>query len=65
MGVLKSKGKVVYEYSFDGNFCKFRKAKARRQLFGMENTGIHSHSKCGIKGAGEKKSGPREIFNYG
>ncbi|MGB7841878.1 MAG: hypothetical protein WBL21_03745 [Salinimicrobium sp.] len=28
MGVLKSKGKVVYEYSFDGNFCKFRKVKA-------------------------------------
>ena len=28
MGVLKSRGKVVYEYSSDGNFCKFWKAKA-------------------------------------
>ena len=26
-GVLKSKGKVLYEYSFDGNWCKFRKVK--------------------------------------
>ena len=25
-GVLKSKGVVVYEYNFDGHFCKFRKA---------------------------------------
>lgn len=25
-GVLKSKGVVAYEYSFDGLFCKFRKA---------------------------------------
>ena len=24
-GVLKSRGIVVYEYSFDGHFCKFRK----------------------------------------
>lgn len=23
-GVLKSKGKPVYEYTFDGNLCKFR-----------------------------------------
>ena len=23
-GVLKSKGVVVYEYKFDGHFCKFR-----------------------------------------
>ncbi len=27
-GVLKSKGKVLYEYSFDGNYCKFRKVHA-------------------------------------
>ena len=27
-GVLKSKGKVAYEYSFDGNWCKFRKVKS-------------------------------------
>lgn len=26
-GVLKSRGVVVYEYSFDGHFCKFRKVK--------------------------------------
>ena len=26
IGVLKSKGMVVYEYKFDGHFCKFRKA---------------------------------------
>ena len=26
-GMLKSKGKVLYEYSFDGNWCKFRKVK--------------------------------------
>ena len=25
-GVLKSKGVVVYEYMFDGYFCKFREA---------------------------------------
>lgn len=24
-GVLKSKGEVVYQYNFDGLFCKFRK----------------------------------------
>ena len=24
-GVLKSKGEVIYEYSFDGNWCKYRK----------------------------------------
>lgn len=24
-GVLKSKGVVVYEYSFDGQWCRFRK----------------------------------------
>lgn len=23
-GVLKSKGEVVYQYSFDGHFCKYR-----------------------------------------
>ena len=27
-GVLKSKGKVLYEYRFDGSFCSFRKAKS-------------------------------------
>ena len=27
-GVLRSKGKVLYEYSFDGNLCKFRKMKS-------------------------------------
>lgn len=27
-GVLKSKGTVLYEYSFDGDVCKFRKAKS-------------------------------------
>ncbi|MCY2687993.1 hypothetical protein [Salinimicrobium sp. TH3] len=27
-GVLNSKGKVLYEYSFDENFCKFRKVNA-------------------------------------
>lgn len=26
IGVLKSKGMVVYEYRFDGHLCKFRKA---------------------------------------
>ena len=26
-GVLKSKGKVLYEYSFDGTLCKYRKVK--------------------------------------
>ena len=26
-GVLKSNGKVLYEYSFDGTFCKYRKVK--------------------------------------
>lgn len=26
-GVLKSKGKVLYEYSFDGDRCIFRKKK--------------------------------------
>jgi hypothetical protein len=26
-GVLKSKGIPVYEYSFDGHFCKFRKVR--------------------------------------
>ncbi len=26
IGVLKSKGMVVYKYKFDGHFCKFRKA---------------------------------------
>ena len=26
-GVLKSKGKVLYEYRFAGDLCKFRKAK--------------------------------------
>ena len=24
-GVLKSKGEVIYEYSFDGSWCKYRK----------------------------------------
>ncbi|WP_029038755.1 hypothetical protein [Salinimicrobium xinjiangense] len=27
-GVLKSKGKVLYEYSFDGTWCTFRKKKS-------------------------------------
>ena len=27
-GVLKSKGAAVYEYSFDGHFCKIRKVKS-------------------------------------
>ncbi len=27
-GVLKSKGISVFEYSFDGKWCKFRKAKS-------------------------------------
>ncbi len=27
-GILKSKGKVVYEYNFDGHWCKFRKINA-------------------------------------
>lgn len=27
-GVLKSKGKVLYEYSFNGTRCKFRKVKS-------------------------------------
>lgn len=26
-GVLKSKGKVLYEYSFDGCLCKYREVK--------------------------------------
>lgn len=26
-GVLKSKGKVVYEYSFDEGFCRYREVK--------------------------------------
>ena len=26
-GMLKSKGKVEYEYSFDGHSCKYRKVK--------------------------------------
>ena len=26
-GVLKSKGKILYEYSFDGSLCKFRKVE--------------------------------------
>lgn len=26
-GVLKSKGKVVYEYHFDDSFCKYRKVQ--------------------------------------
>lgn len=26
-GVLKSNGEVVYEYSFNGNWCKFRKVE--------------------------------------
>jgi len=25
---LKSKGKVLYEYSFDGSWCKYRKMKS-------------------------------------
>ncbi|WP_372920075.1 hypothetical protein [Salegentibacter sp.] len=28
VGVLKSKGKVLYEYSFDGYRCQFRKVKS-------------------------------------
>lgn len=27
-GVLKSKGKVLYEYSFNGDVCKFRQVKS-------------------------------------
>lgn len=27
-GVLKSKGKVLYQYSFDGEVCKFKKVKS-------------------------------------
>lgn len=26
-GVLKSKGKVLYQYNFDGDVCKFRKVE--------------------------------------
>lgn len=26
-GVLKSKGKILYEYRFDGSGCRFRKVK--------------------------------------
>ena len=27
-GVLRSKGKVLYEYNFSGDLCKFRKVKS-------------------------------------
>ena len=27
-GVLKSKGKVLFEYNFDGSGCRFRKIKS-------------------------------------
>lgn len=26
IGVLKSKGRILYEYKFDGHWCKFKKA---------------------------------------
>ncbi|CAL67538.1 hypothetical protein GFO_2582 [Christiangramia forsetii KT0803] len=32
-GVLKSKGKVLYEYSFNGHRCKFRKVNEDGSLF--------------------------------